>query len=217
MSAMQTGKDPGLEKAIEAPMSSAIAFLIILLVLASPPISSEVTHLDEIPGLNDGLQGGDFTLHASQGEFSLLQFRGKVILLYFGYTKCPDVCPTSLALMSQALNGLTDDELKSVQGVFVSVDPERDTYQLLDDYVSYFHPKLIGVTGSQREVAEVAQRYAVQYRKVDSGDSAFGYGVDHSSLTYLISPQGELRFVFPHLTPPFVILEAIRYLLEDKS
>ena len=126
-------------------MLRLIQIFIALLIISSSVISEEVTQLDEIPDLSAELPGGDFTLLSSQGKFSLKQFRGKVVLLYFGYTKCPDVCPTSLAFLSQALNELSDDELKSVQGVFVSVDPRRDTVQVLDEYVSYFHPNLIGV------------------------------------------------------------------------
>jgi protein SCO1/2 len=175
--------------------------------------SDDVTQLHELPVLSDQQLGGDFILYSSQGEFSLQQLRGKVVLLYFGYTKCPDVCPTSLAFLSQALNELSDDEMKSVQGVFVSVDPKRDTFQVLDDYVSYFNPNLVGVTGSENEIEQVAKLYGVKYQEVELEGSAFDYAIDHSSVTYLITPEGDLRFVFPHQTPPFVILEAIRYVL----
>ncbi|MCG7948479.1 MAG: SCO family protein [Candidatus Thiodiazotropha endolucinida] len=160
--------------------------------------------------------GGDFTLRSSRGEFSLEQLRGKVVVLFFGYTKCPDVCPSSLALLSQALNELSEEELQQVQGVFISVDPKRDTFQALDDYVSYFHPNLIGVTGSESEVAKVAKLYGAQYVEVKLEASAFAYAVDHSATTYLISPQGELRFLLPHQTPSVMMLEAIRYLLAER-
>ncbi|MCU7946314.1 MAG: SCO family protein, partial [Candidatus Thiodiazotropha sp. (ex Cardiolucina cf. quadrata)] len=128
-------------------------------------------------------------------------------------TKCPDVCPTSLAFLTQALNELSDDELKTVQGVFISVDPKRDNFQVLDDYVSYFHPNLMGVTGNDIEIAKVAKLYGAQYYEVALEGSAFGYAVNHSAVTYLITPEGELRFVFPHQTPSSVILEAIQYVL----
>ncbi|MEL0585918.1 MAG: SCO family protein [Candidatus Thiodiazotropha sp. (ex. Lucinoma kazani)] len=188
-------------------------FIITLLITFSSTASDEVSQQDEILDLNGAELGGDFTLHSSQGEFSLEQLRGKVVLLYFGYTKCPDVCPTSLAFLTQALNELSDDELKTVQGVFISVDPKRDNFQVLDDYVSYFHPNLMGVTGNDIEIAKVAKLYGAQYYEVALEGSAFGYAVNHSAVTYMITPEGELRFVFPHQTPSSVILEAIQYVL----
>lgn len=170
---------------------------------------------DQVPGITEAPPGGDFALHSSKGPFSLKDLRGKVVLLYFGYTKCPDVCPTSLAYMTQALNELNDDELNKVQGVFVSVDPKRDNFEILDEYLDYFHPNLIGATGSDAEIAAAAELYGAQYYEVDLKGSAFGYAVNHSAVTYLINPKGELRFIFPHATESSVMLEAIRYLLDD--
>ena len=168
---------------------------------------------DAAPGITEAPPGGDFSLYSSKGLFSLKDFRGKVVLLYFGYTKCPDVCPTSLAFMTQALNELNDEELKKVQTVFVSVDPKRDSLEILDEYLDYFHPNLLGVTGSDEEIAAAAELYGAQYYEVDLKGSAFGYAVNHSAVTYLITPEGKLRFIFPHATESSVILEAIRYLL----
>ncbi|MET0005523.1 MAG: SCO family protein [Candidatus Thiodiazotropha sp.] len=187
-----------------------------LLILFPSAASDEMVQEDEILSSRSESPGGDFVLHSSQGKVSLKQFRGKVVLLYFGYTKCPDVCPTSLAIIAQTLNELSEDELKSVHGVFISVDPKRDNVQVLDEYVRHFHPNLVGVTGSEGEVAEVARRYGAQYEEAVIEGSDFGYAVNHSSVTYLITPEGDLRFMFPHQTPSFVILEAIRYLLAGK-
>lgn len=159
--------------------------------------------------------GGDFTLKSASGPVSLHDFRGKVVLLYFGYTWCPDICPTSLALMSQALSGLKEQELANVQGIFVSVDPARDTVQRLKTYTAYFHPKIMGATGTPDEVAHVAKLYNVAYRKVEESDSATGYTVDHSSFTYVIDKKGKLRDVLPHGTKPERIREAIRKLLAE--
>ena len=161
-----------------------------------------------------GPQGGGFTLESAQGEVSLSDFRGKVVLLYFGYTWCPDVCPTSLSMLAQALTQMSEAELEQVQGLFVSVDPARDTPDRLAEYTDYFHPKIIGATGSKEEVAEVAEQYGVAYRKVES-DSASGYLVDHSSFTYIIGPDGDLVTRLGHGTPPGEILKAVRPLLND--
>lgn len=171
---------------------------------------------DAVPGITEAPPGGDFTLHSSKGPFLLKDNRGKVVLLYFGYTKCPDVCPTSLSFMTQALNGLDEEELKKTLGVFISVDPKRDDFELLDEYVAYFHPNLMGVTGSEKEIADAAALYGAQYYEVELEGSAFGYSVNHSSVIYLIAPDGELRFIFPHGAPSSVILEAIRHVLAGK-
>ncbi|WP_369162799.1 SCO family protein [Candidatus Thiodiazotropha sp. LNASS1] len=197
-------------------MFRMIFFFFALLILFSSAASDEMVQEDEILSSRSESPGGDFVLYSSQGKVSLKQFRGKVVLLYFGYTKCPDVCPTSLAIIAQTLNELSEDELKSVHGVFISVDPKRDNVQVLDEYVRHFHPNLVGVTGSEGEVAEVARRYGAQYEEAVIEGSDFGYAVNHSSVTYLITPEGDLRFMFPHQTPSFVILEAIRYLLAGK-
>ncbi|MES9895519.1 MAG: SCO family protein [Candidatus Thiodiazotropha endolucinida] len=196
-------------------MFRIIFFSFTLLILFSSAASDEMAQKDEILSSRSESPGGDFVLYSSQGKVSLKQFRGKVVLLYFGYTKCPDVCPTSLSIIAQALNELSEEELKSVHGVFISVDPKRDDVQVLDEYVRHFHPNLVGVTGSEGEVAEVARRYGAQYEEVALEGSDFGYAVNHSSVTYLITPEGDLRFMLPHQTPVFVILEAIRYLLAD--
>jgi len=168
---------------------------------------------DKVPGIADAPPGGDFALHSSKGPFNLKDLRGKVVLLYFGYTKCPDVCPTSLSLMTQALNELTEEELDRVQGVFVGVDPKRDTFEAMDEYLAYFHPNLMGVTGTPEELSRAAALYGARYYEVELKGSAFGYAVNHSAATYLVAPDGKLRFIFPHETQPAIILEAIRYLL----
>ena len=191
----------------------AVLLMLGVLFLLPAVAQEQPGQKDEVPGITEAPPGGDFSMHSGKGPFSLKDLRGKVVLLYFGYTKCPDVCPTSLSFMTQALNELDDEELKKVQAVFVSVDPKRDTFEALDQYVEYFHPNLMGVTGSDEEVAAAAELYGAQYYEVELKDSAFGYAVNHSAVTYLITEEGKLRFIFPHATPSPVILEAVRYLL----
>lgn len=157
-------------------------------------------------------EGGDFTLIAPNGQFRLYDQRGKVVMIYFGYTSCPDICPTNLAFMAQALNALSEQELARVQGVFISVDPARDTLERLADYTVHFHPSIVGITGSAEEVAEVAQQYGAAYSKVES-ESEMGYLVDHSSFTYVINTDGSLHSVLPHAAPPREILTVVQRLL----
>ena len=162
--------------------------------------------------LSETPRGGDFTLDAASGPFQLQDQRGKVVLIYFGYTYCPDVCPTNLALMAQALNAMNEQELAQVQGLFISVDPERDTLDRLAMYTEHFHSSIIGVTGTADEVARVAAQYGAAYRKVE-GESQGGYLIDHSSNTYVIAPDGALHTILPHATPAQDILKLTREIL----
>lgn len=154
--------------------------------------------------------GGDFRLTGATGPLALADLRGKVVLLYFGYTWCPDICPTNLALIALALRGLTPTELAGVQAVFVSVDPARDTAARLAEYTAYFHPQVLGVTGSEAEVARVAARYGAAYARSEQADSAMGYAVDHSAHTYVIDPAGRLVETLDHATPADAIQAVIR-------
>ncbi len=153
--------------------------------------------------------GGDFTLQSEQGPVSLKDFRGKVVLIYFGYSMCPDICPTNLSMMAGALGQLSKEELQRVQGLFISVDPERDSVQRLAEYTQYFHPAIMGITGTPEVIAELAKRYGAAYKKVVL-ESATNYVVDHSSETYVIDPQGKLVERLPHGALPEQILAAIR-------
>jgi protein SCO1 len=195
-------------------------FFVLLLVLScaiEALATEDVQQQDEVLELDKAPSGGDFTLQSIDGPVSTKDLRGKVLMLYFGYTKCPDVCPTSLAYITQTLHELTPEELPQVVGIFISVDPKRDNVQALHDYVSYFHENFIGLTGSAEEIAEVAKLYGAQYHEVQLPGSAFGYSVNHSSATYLIDKKGELRFVFPHQTAPSIMLEGLRYLMAEGS
>lgn len=160
-------------------------------------------------------QGGDFALQSHSGPLALADFRGRPVLLYFGYTWCPDICPAGLAFISMALDQLTAQQRAGVQVLFVSLDPQRDSPQRLKEYVGYFHSNMIGVTGGAQQVAEVAARYGVAYRIVDQ-QSAAGYAVDHSADMYLVDRTGRLRHTLPHGTAPAQIAAALRELLEEQ-
>ena len=136
--------------------------------------------------------GAPFTLDALRGRWSLLAF---------GYTSCPDICPTALANLARVRQLLTaEDPGTPYRTVFVSVDPERDTTARLADYVPYFDPSFIGATGTPAELAGLARQLGIHYERVEAPDSALGYLVDHSAAVLLINPRGEYRAVFgaPH-------------------
>jgi protein SCO1/2 len=141
----------------------------------------------------------DFTLAGSIGRpVSLAEFRGKPVLLYFGYTTCPDVCPTTLAdlrIAMQELGGAQD----KVQVLFVSVDPERDTAERLQAYLQYFNPSFVGLTGPLRDIEAIASRFGVYFAKNDA-NSAADYLVDHTSAVLLVDADGKLRLMFPYGT-----------------
>lgn len=166
-----------------------------------------------LPGLAEVPKGGDFTLRSPSGFVSLHDFKGKVVLLYFGYTFCPDICPTSLGFTSQALSMLDKAELDKVQVLFVTVDPERDTLDKLKSYTAYFHPNILGLSGTPDEIAKVARSYGASYAKQNTG-SAGGYVVDHSAYIYVIAPDGSQFKTLNHGTPPSQVVEAIRAALK---
>ena len=147
-------------------------------------------------GLSARLQiGGPFALVNQEGKPVTDQtWHGKWLLVYFGYTYCPDVCPTELQTISTALGQLGKDA-SNVVPIFITIDPERDTPSALADYVKLFDPRLVGLTGTPQQIAEVAHEYRVYYSKVTPKGSTT-YLMDHSSFAYLMSPDGLLRSLF---------------------
>lgn len=153
--------------------------------------------------------GGDFALQSAAGPVALADFRGKVVLLHFGYTYCPDICPTALAATADAIEQLEPGERAGLAAIFVSVDPQRDTPARLREYTAFFHPAIVGVTGSVGQIAEVARRYGVFYAR-QPADSAGAYAVDHSADMYIVDRNGRLVDKLAHGTPPVRIASALR-------
>ena len=172
--------------------------------------------LPERPLPRAGLpEGGDFTLQSADGPVALHDFRGKVVLVYFGYTFCPDICPTSLAATAEGLKLLTPEERARVAMIFVSVDPKRDTPARLKEYVGFFHPAIVGVTGTPEAIAAIAKRYGVFYAEQKVETAGGGYVVDHSADTLVISADGRPVGKIAHATPPDQVAEAIRKYLNQ--
>jgi protein SCO1/2 len=136
--------------------------------------------------------GGNFTLQSLQGPVSLEQYRGRVVLLFFGFTSCPDICPTALWDISRVFNQLNADELKQVNALFISLDPERDNYELLQKYAGYFHTRITGVTGRIEIVRQVAERYGVSFEKKAMESSPIGYVINHSPDILIVNRDGQL-------------------------
>jgi len=143
------------------------------------------------------LMGGPFTLVNTAGETVTEEtFRGRWMLVYFGFTYCPDVCPTELQTISSALDRL-GPQARQVVPVFITVDPERDTPAALAEYVKLFDERLVGLTGSKEQIAAAAKSYRVYYARAKAKDTA-DYLMDHSSFIYLIGPDGGFRALFRH-------------------
>jgi len=162
-------------------------------------------------------RGGDFTLYGKDGAVNLVDYRNKVVAVYFGYTQCPDVCPTNLAFLGAGLKKLSTKELENVKGIFISVDPGRDTPELLADYTKYFHPKIIGVSGTPDMIDPIVAAYGAFYEKVSYSNSAMMYGISHTSETYIVGKDGKLSAILPHAASADDIVTAIRNALSTKA
>ncbi len=147
-------------------------------------------------------------LESPHGQVTLGDFRGKLVLLNFGYTFCPDICPTTLATWAQALTQLKPDELARVQPIFVTVDPERDTVERLGPYAAFFHPALLGLTGSPQTLRAVAGYYGVIYQH--QGATTTDYAIDHTATTFLIDAQGRRAEKLRHDASAAKVLAAVR-------
>ncbi|MCW8899699.1 MAG: SCO family protein [Gammaproteobacteria bacterium] len=189
--------------------------LIVLSLSVIILIAGSALLLQNNPAKHNTLQayaeiGGDFVLQSAEGPVSLSDYKDKVIVLYFGYAFCPDVCPTSLGLLSLALQKLKPEELKKIQAFFISVDPERDTVDKLKTYTAAFHPSIKGITGTKEQLADIAKRYGVMYMKVNMPNSAMGYAVDHSSRYYVMDSDGKVKTFIEHGTSPDDIVATLR-------
>lgn len=153
--------------------------------------------------------GGPFELVDHTGALRTERdFLGRFMLVQFGYTFCPDVCPLGLTTVTRALE-LLGERAAAVQPLFISVDPARDTPEQLAAYLAHFHPSLIGLGGSEAQVRAAARAYKVHRRKVVPKDAPEAYLVDHASITYLMGPDGRFVTLFPYGTAPETMAVAI--------
>lgn len=144
------------------------------------------------------LVSGAFTLQNGKGKtVTEKDFSGRYMLVYFGYTHCPDVCPTALLLMENAINQAKPLAGK-IQPIFISIDPARDTPKIASDYADHFGGDMVGLSGTAAQVKQAAENYKVYYRKVDDKGSALGYVMDHSGFIYLMGPDASYITHFPH-------------------
>lgn len=178
-------------------------FVIIFLACIAFFVWSKYLNMDTTPTATENsraLIGGAFELVDNNGAtVTDKTFHGKFMLVYFGYTYCPDVCPMDLQIMADSLRYLTPEQLDQVTPVFVTVDPERDTVEVMSEYIKFFHEKLVGLTGTLEQIDSIKKAYKVYAAKAD--DSA-DYLVDHTAYTYFMDKDGEFLQHFNHGEDP---------------
>ena len=165
-------------------------------------------------GSGTALIGGPFTMVNDKGETVTEKiYAGKYMLLFFGFTNCGDVCPAELQVMAAAFAemGSASDQIAPI---FVTVDPERDTPQVMASYVKNFHPRLVGLTGTPEQVAAIAKIYHIYYQKVPDPKNPADYEMDHSSILYLMGPDGKFIKHFPYTTDAKGLAEALKKVLQ---
>lgn len=171
-------------------------------LLLVPGALERITPRPAVNVIGEATVGGAFTMTDHTGRrVSDQDWRGRYMLVFFGFTFCPDVCPTALQVSTAALEKL-GAKADRIGPVFISVDPERDTPQALASYLASFDKRFVGLTGTSEEVASVAKAYRVFYRKVKDEKSTAGYTIDHTAIVYLMDPAGRFVTHFTHATSP---------------
>lgn len=199
-------------------MRATLAGAAAALLLCAGPLPAEPRRADAARLMNELMSGtaevgGPFTLPDQWGrQRSLADFRGKLVLLYFGFASCPDVCPTDLAVIGEALR-LLGEEGDAVQPLFVTLDPQRDTPRVLREYVAAFHPRFVALRGSEAQTKEIATRYKVFYEKVPQAGS---YTVDHMAFTFVLDRDGRYVAFLPPGTRADRMATLLRQTLGDK-
>jgi protein SCO1/2 len=186
----------------------ALLFLLATLVACSEKrasfVNTDITGLDYAKG---------FSLKDHDGKpVTLESYKGKVVVLFFGFTQCPDVCPTTMAEMAAVMQEL-GPQAKDVQVLFVTLDPERDTPALLKQYVPAFHPSFVGLYGTPAEIAQTAKEFKVWYKKVPGKDPA-NYSIDHTAGSYVFDKQGKVRLFLRHAQGTKPVVHDLKQLLD---
>ncbi|MDH5605573.1 MAG: SCO family protein [Anaerolineae bacterium] len=191
------------------------ALVILAILLAGIPLLVKRLQPHQFSGmlLQSPDKAADFTLMShDQQEVSLSDFRGKVVAIYFGYVSCPDICPVTLANLRLARN-LLGEQGNDVQVLMITVDPERDTPEIMAEFIAHFDPTFIGLSGDLNQTAEIAIQYGVYFEKQETS-SVLGYLVDHTATVMVIDPDGYLRLVIPFGTTGKEMAADLKYILE---
>ncbi|WP_163832436.1 SCO family protein [Spartinivicinus ruber] len=194
--------------------SYAILLVILILIILSGRNPTEPTTTNS--SLAPDKTAPNFTLQSNQGPVSLTDFQGKGVILFFGYTNCPDVCPTGLSTLTQALKQLPKATQQQLQPIFITLDPTVDTPSRLSEYLQYFHPNFIGLSSNQHTLQQVTQDYHVIYKRQPQSNSEFDF-IQHTAYFYLISPTGNLSQYLPHQSSITSLKKALSMLVKTKQ
>lgn len=190
-------------------------WLVLVVALALVGCTENKTETFAAADISAAGYGGKFRLADSRGRVRTpADFNGKVVLLFFGYTHCPDVCLTVLAQLAQVMKALGKDA-ERVQVLFVTLDPERDSADRLDGFVKYFHPDFQALRGDEASTAQTAREFGVSYSRHDLG-SAAGYLLDHSAGVYVLDARGHLRLLIDYGSDLAAIVHDVKLLLDEK-
>lgn len=191
-------------------MLPAIALFCLFAMTAAQAHSGHGAHeSDEME-----VKGGDFTLMSANGPVSLNDFRGKVVVIYFGYTHCTDICLLTLGKLASVLRSMKPEEVARIQPIFITVDPARDDAKQMATFSESFHSRLIGLTGSEAEIKAVAKSYGIHSEK-GPVNAAGGYDMGHPSAIYFVGRDGKLLGTLPHKSSTTRITDALRSALKS--
>ncbi|MBT3226546.1 MAG: SCO family protein [Deltaproteobacteria bacterium] len=189
--------------------------LIWVLLFSYMPISKEL-QAQQIKLRSFSKIGGNFILHDMHGnKVQLIDFKQKIVILFFGYTLCPDICPNTLFVMADVLKQLGEMS-SNVKLIFITLDPKRDTGKRLNEYLSIFDNRIIGLRGDEKSTVAITKKYVTRFRKKKLG-STEEYLIDHTAYTFLIDQNSTIRYIFPYKTTPGFMVKTVIKLLAETS
>lgn len=195
-------------------MKTKITIIVFSFLLALFSVTLYMLKLDKVT-LTAMPKGEDFIISTTQGEFDLSKKRGKVIILYFGYTFCPDICPTTLSTIAESLKKFTSEESENIETLIIGVDTKRDTLEKLQEYTAFFHPSIKGGVASDKMTREIAKSFGVNYMIKEPAPGKDYYVVDHSTQLIILNKQGKIAEYIPHgETSQYIYQTVLRYLEE---
>lgn len=196
---------------------SFLLLMSLLALLMFFPATAMSGQSEAVPAASDSsrLAAARIPLQSAAGTISLESLKGKVVVMFFGYTHCPDVCPRDMDIVAQALNGLDAAGLQRTQGLFVSLDPARDDVDTLKKFTRYFHANLLGVTADAKTIQQFSSGFGIHYKQVPAAGSAGGYTIEHTASIYVLDGQGRLGYIMPNGISSTALQQAVQFLLSE--
>ena len=194
-------------------LPSVISLALVSLGLLWLVINGEQNNSEKVSAPEE--LGGDFALKNIDGRVALSDFRGKVVVIYFGFLSCPEVCPASMSVLKRSMEKLSPEHLTNTQALLVSIDPQRDDFQALAEFTRFYHPNIQGITGSVDEVKAVTSQYGAFFEITESETVDSAYAYRHSSRYYIVDQSGELVQSMRHSTTPNEIAARIQKIFKQ--